>query len=188
MFFGMHATEHCVLMRSNPCYHFPVASSLLGTLPPPRQPPASDMSLSREHYNCTLPLCWDWSLNRVYSRVLSPETYLSSYKPMFLHTLLCLCHSIWYEGCVGSSDPMGRELLPVKRTRNLLFQLVMFETMISLRGLQDIVIHKFKLRLRYPNRLILFAEIIDLHYENNTEHTKTLCGQNREFLQFRAIS
>jgi hypothetical protein len=58
-FFVVHATDRSVLMRSNQCYHFPVASSLLGTLPPPRQPPASDMTLSREHYNCTLPLCRD---------------------------------------------------------------------------------------------------------------------------------
>jgi hypothetical protein len=53
----------------------------------------------------------------------------------------------------------------------------MFKTMITLRELQDIVIHKFKLRLRYANGLILFEEIIDLHSENNTEHTKTLCGE-----------
>jgi hypothetical protein len=32
-----------------------------------------------------------------------------------------------------------------------------------------------------PNRLMLFRETIAVYFENHTEHTDTLCGQNTEF-------
>jgi predicted component of type VI protein secretion system len=32
-----------------------------------------------------------------------------------------------------------------------------------------------------PNRLMLFRETVAVSYENHTEHTNTLCGQNKEF-------
>jgi hypothetical protein len=32
-----------------------------------------------------------------------------------------------------------------------------------------------------PNRLMLFRETDAVHYENHTEHTNTLCGQNKDF-------
>jgi hypothetical protein len=32
-----------------------------------------------------------------------------------------------------------------------------------------------------PNRLMLFGETVAVYYENHTEHTNTLCGQNAEF-------
>jgi hypothetical protein len=37
------------------------------------------------------------------------------------------------------------------------------------------------------NRLMLFGEIIAVYCENHTEHINTLCGQNAEFLNFKAI-
>jgi hypothetical protein len=32
-----------------------------------------------------------------------------------------------------------------------------------------------------PNRLMLFGETVAVYWENHTEHTNTLCGQNIEF-------
>jgi hypothetical protein len=32
-----------------------------------------------------------------------------------------------------------------------------------------------------PNRLMLFGEIVAVYWENHTEHTDALCGQNAEF-------
>jgi hypothetical protein len=36
-----------------------------------------------------------------------------------------------------------------------------------------------------PNRLVLFGETVAVYYENHTEHTDTLCGQNVEFVPHR---
>jgi hypothetical protein len=32
-----------------------------------------------------------------------------------------------------------------------------------------------------PNRLMLFRETVAVYWENRTEHTDTLCGQNAQF-------
>jgi hypothetical protein len=34
-----------------------------------------------------------------------------------------------------------------------------------------------------PNRLMLFGETVAVYYENHTEHTDALCGQNAEYVK-----